>query len=127
MHLPLTTRREALAGAVAIAATSAITADQTANAASGIGGVNAIPPLAAHWNELDLAEILSRPAAYMSVSQNKSLYDPGGAQASEGHRERGSLPATIKVVNAARKGCQLPVVQLDRLRSVQRELPAVGL
>ena len=39
----------------------------------------------------------------MSVSQNKSLYDTGGAQAAERHRERGSLPATVKVVNAARK------------------------
>jgi len=103
MNLPLTTRREALSGALALAAASAIVADKTASAGSGIGGINAIPPLAAHWSELDLGEILSRPAAYMSVSQNKSLYDPGGAQASEGHRERGSLPATIKVVNAARK------------------------
>ena len=39
----------------------------------------------------------------MSVSQNKSLYDTGGAQAAERQRESGSLPATVKVVNAARK------------------------
>ena len=102
MHLPHRNRREALTGAIAIAATSLLAANNAA-AASGLGGINAIPPLAAHWAELDLAEILSRPAAYMSVSQNKSLYDPGGAQASEGHRERGSLPATVKVVTAARK------------------------
>ena len=102
MHLPHRNRREALTGAVAIAATSLLAANDAA-AASGVGGINAIPPLAAHWAELDLAEILSRPAAYMSVSQNKSLYDPGGAQSAEGHRERGSLPATVKVVTAARK------------------------
>jgi Isochorismatase family len=102
MHLPHRNRREALTGAVAIAATSLLAANNAA-AASGVGGINAIPPLAAHWAELDLAEILSRPAAYMSVSQNKSLYDPSGAQSAEGHRERGSLAATVKVVTAARK------------------------
>jgi nicotinamidase-related amidase len=31
------------------------------------------------------------------------LYDKGGAQSAERHRERGSLPATIKVVEAARQ------------------------
>ena len=97
MNLPLTTRREALSGALALAAASAIVADKTASAGSGSGGTNAIPPLAAHWSELDLAEILSRPAAYMSVSQNKSLYDAGGVQASERHRERGSLPASRSI------------------------------
>ena len=37
------------------------------------------------------------------MSQNKSLYEPWGAQGFENHRERGNLPATIKVVKAARK------------------------
>ena len=103
MNLPATSRREALIGAAAVAATTVLAAQKTASAAAGLGGINAIPPLAAQWNELDLAEILSRPAAYLSVSQNKSLYDVGGAQAAERHRERGSLPATVNVVNAARK------------------------
>src|ERR1700730_16445925 len=103
MNFPLASRREALAGAVSIAATSIIISNKSASPANGVGGVNAIPPLAAQWNELDLAEILSRPAAYMSVSQNKSLYDASGGQAAERHRERGSLPATVKVVTAARK------------------------
>ena len=103
MNFPATSRREALIGAAAVAAGTLLAAEKTASAATGVGGINAIPPLAAQWNELDLAEILSRPAAYMSVSQNKSLYDAGGVQAAEGHRERGSLPATVKVVNAARK------------------------
>src|SRR6202030_123009 len=71
--------------------------------AAGVGGVNAIPELAPQWKKLDLAKILALPAAYMSVSQSKSLYDEGGAQSAEKHRERGSLPATIKVVQAARK------------------------
>src|SRR5260370_12332835 len=39
----------------------------------------------------------------MSVSQNKSLYDPGGVQVGEKHRERGRRPAPVKVVTAARK------------------------
>src|SRR5271154_3410556 len=103
MNHPGMSRREALAGAITLAATSVVAATNTVNAASAVGGVNAIPELAPHWKELDLAEILSRPAAYMSVSQNKSLYDPGGVQSAENHRARGSLPATIKVVNAARK------------------------
>ena len=66
------------------------------------GGASAIPELAPQWKKLDLAEILSRPAAFVSISQNKSLYETWGAQGSEKHRERTSLLATIKVVNAAR-------------------------
>jgi len=103
MNLPLTSRREALAGAVGIAAASVLVANKTASAASGVGGINAIPDLAPQWKKLDLAKILALPAPYMSVSQSKSLYDEGGAQPAEKHRERGSLPATIKVVQAARK------------------------
>jgi nicotinamidase-related amidase len=73
------------------------------NAAEGwSGAAKAIPELAPQWKKLDLVEILSRPAAFVSISQNKSLYETWGAQGSERHRERTSLPATIKVVNAAR-------------------------
>lgn len=61
-----------------------------------------IPPLADQWKGLDLREILSRPAAFLSVSQSNSLYRPGGAQYAEGHAFRGSLPATVKAVKAAR-------------------------
>jgi nicotinamidase-related amidase len=103
MNLPLTSRRAALAGAVGIAAASVLVANKTASAASNVGGINAIPELAPQWKKLDLAKILALPAAYMSVSQSKSLYDEGGAQSAEKHRERGSLPATIKVAQAARK------------------------
>lgn len=98
------TRRAAMLGSLGLAAavvgTSSAKASQTA---ANVGGIHAIPELAPQWKELDLAEILSRPAAYCSVSQNKSCYDAGGVQAAEGHRERGSLPATVKVVEAARK------------------------
>jgi hypothetical protein len=66
------------------------------------GGSSTIPDLAPQWKKLDLVEILSRPAAFVSISQNKSLYESWGAQGSEKHRERTSLPATIKVVKAAR-------------------------
>ena len=102
MGVTLASRRETLIGA-GIAAASAFAASNSASAASDVGGIHAIPELAPQWKELDLAEILSRPAAYLSVSQNKSLYDAGGVQSAENHRARGSLPATIKVVNAARK------------------------
>ncbi len=64
--------------------------------------VDQIPPLAEQWKALDLREILSRPAAFLSVSQSNSLYRPGGVQYAEGHAFRGSLPATVKVVKAAR-------------------------
>lgn len=64
--------------------------------------VDSIPPLAAHWQQLDFREILSRPAAFLSVSQSNSLYKPGGVQYREGHAVRGSLEATVKAVKAAR-------------------------
>ena len=50
-----------------------------------------IPELAPQWKKLDLAEILSRPAAFVSISQNKSLYEFWGAQGAEKHRDRPSL------------------------------------
>ena len=64
--------------------------------------VDQIPPLAEQWKSLDLREILSRPAAFLSISQSNSLYRPGGVQYAEGHAYRGSLPATVKVAKAAR-------------------------
>src|SRR5699024_5862340 len=36
--------------------------------------VDQIPELAPQWKKLDLAEILSRPAAFVSVSQSNCLY-----------------------------------------------------
>ncbi len=96
------TRRTVLAGTAAGLAMAATM--PAARAAPGsVGGINAIPELAPQWKKLDLAKILAMPAAFASVSQSKSLYDEGGAQSAEKHRERGSLPATIKVVQAARK------------------------
>jgi nicotinamidase-related amidase len=93
------------AGAVAAAAAmrSAHAAESSTEDKSKLGGINAIPPLAPQWQSLNLAKILKYPAAYMSVSQVKSLYLPTGAQAAERHWERGSLPATVKVVKAARE------------------------
>lgn len=91
-----------MAGAVASAGALAGTA-VAADDQSKLGGVHAIPELAPHWKQLDLAKILRYPAAFLSVSQNKSLYETWGAQGAEGHRQRGSLPATVKVAQAARK------------------------
>ena len=64
--------------------------------------VDSIPPLAEQWKSLDLREILTRPAAFFSVSQSNSLYRPGGVQYAEGHAFRGSLEATVASVSAAR-------------------------
>jgi nicotinamidase-related amidase len=103
MKSQLASRREALVGAVGlVAATTASATLGPANAATTEFVPAPIPDLAPQWKKLDLAEILSRPAAYLSVSQSKSLYDKGGAQSGENHRQRSSLPATIKVVQAAR-------------------------
>jgi nicotinamidase-related amidase len=97
------TRRVALLGTAGAAAMAAVASSKSAQAASKVGGINAIPELAPQWKELDLAEILSRPAAFMSVSQINSVYEPWGAQSGEKHYERGSLEATVKVAEAARK------------------------
>lgn len=102
----LASRRQVVAGGTTLAAMAVlggagVSATGVANAS--VGGVSAIPELAPQWKKLNLAEILKLPAAYMSVSQSKSLYDEGGAQSAEKHRQRGSLEATIKVVKAARQ------------------------
>jgi nicotinamidase-related amidase len=62
----------------------------------------AIPPLAPQWQSLDLAKILHYPAAFVSISQVKSLYEPTGAQAGERQWERPTLEATVQAVKAAR-------------------------
>lgn len=95
-------RRQVFAGGTA-ASLAAATAALSLPTAAYSATVDDIPELAPQWKKLNLAEILKLPAAYVSVSQSKSLYDVGGAQSSENHRGRGSLEATIKVVDAARK------------------------
>jgi nicotinamidase-related amidase len=98
-------RRRFLTQTVAgLAAASAVGFGVEAGQATetAVNAVGAIPELAPQWKKLDLSEILSRPAAFVSISQNKSLYETWGAQGAEKHRERTSLPATIKVVKAAR-------------------------
>ena len=72
-------------------------------AAEEIGGIHAIPELARQWQKLNLAKILKRKAAFVSISQNKCLYEKEGALGHENHRSRGSLPATIRTVKAARR------------------------
>ena len=69
---------------------------------SKLGGINAIPPLAQQWQSLDLAKIVKYPAAFMSVSQLRAFtYRPARKQPNV-IGECGSLPATVKVVKAAR-------------------------
>jgi len=74
---------------------------------AAVGGIHAIPELAPHWRKLDLREILKRTAAFVSISQTNSVYEPWGAQGHENHRARGSLEATIRVVKAARRAKKL--------------------
>jgi nicotinamidase-related amidase len=99
--MTVTSRRDVLAGAAGLAAASTLAG--AASAQSAGNELKAIPELAPQWKKLDLAKILRKRAAFVSVSQNNSLYKPWGAQASEKHWERGSLPATVKAANAARK------------------------
>src|SRR5690625_6030177 len=68
-----------------------------------LGGIHAIPELAPQWKKLDLAEILKKNAAFVSISQNKCMYEKEGGLGHENHRSRGSLPATIRVLEEARK------------------------
>ena len=98
-------RRQFVTGAAAVAAVAAGTIAQTGNAATAAArpAPYTIPELAPQWQALDLARILKYPAAFLSVSQNNSLYKPLGAQAGEKQWERPSLPATVKVAQAARK------------------------
>ncbi|MCW5624454.1 MAG: isochorismatase family protein [Burkholderiales bacterium] len=104
------TRRTFMTNVAGVAATAggiaAALSSSTAEAAEDkkkLGGVHAIPELAPQWKSLDLAEILKRPAAFLSISAVKSLYEPWGAQASERQWERGSLEAAVKVAKEARK------------------------
>src|SRR5262249_6735014 len=80
-------RRQLLAGGVVagLAAAGAASVPTAAYSAT----IDDIPELAPQWKKLNLAEILKLPAAYISISQSKSLYDAGGAQSAEKHRERG--------------------------------------
>jgi len=98
----LTSRRDVVAGAAGLAAAAALSSGATLAASTG-DELKAIPELASQWKKLDLAKILQKSAAFVSVSQNNSLYQPWGAQAGEKHWERGSLPATVKAATAARK------------------------
>ena len=99
----LTSRRDIFAGAAGLAAVAALNGGAALAASTG-DELEAIPELAPHWKKLDLAKVLQKPAAFVSVSQNNSLYQPlGGAQAGEKRWERGSLPATVKAAGAARK------------------------
>jgi hypothetical protein len=98
----LTSRRDVFAGAAGLAAVAALNSNAAIAASTG-DELKAIPELAPQWKKLDLAKILQKPAAFVSVSQNNSLYQAWGAQAGEKHWERGSLPATVKSATAARK------------------------
>ena len=85
------------------ATTAHTTATAQATTTDQSNNLHLIPELAPHWQGFDFREILARPAAFVSISQSNSLYRPGGVQYAEGHDKRGSLPATLKVLEAARK------------------------
>jgi nicotinamidase-related amidase len=100
---PYGTRRDFLGGIAGAAATATLAHQAAAQTTPAGNEVSTIPELAPQWKKLDLTKILQKRAAFVSVSQNNSLYREWGAQASERHWERGSLPATVKVATAARK------------------------
>ena len=96
-------RRELLTVAAGLAATTAVGSQASAQDGQKAFTPTPIPELAPQWKKLNLAEILKRPAAFASISQNNSLYRPWGAQAAERQWERGTLEATVKVAEAARR------------------------
>lgn len=79
------------------------TATGTSQANFPSTNIASIPPLAPQWQGLDFVDILSRRAAFVSISQSNSLYREGGLQYAERHDLRGSLPATVRAVKAARR------------------------
>ena len=85
-------RRAFVAGIAGAVAGASALASNAAAADDGrkVGGIHAIPELAPHWKQLDLAKILRYPAAFLSVSQNKSLYETWGRR---GPRGTGSAAA----------------------------------
>ena len=76
----LSRRRFLKSTAVGLAAASTLGLGANTGKAneSSAPGPSAIPELAPQWKKLDLAEILSRPAAFVSISQNKPLYETWG-------------------------------------------------
>ena len=62
-----------------------------------------IPELPEQWKNLDFADILAQPAAFISISQCNSLYRPEGVQGGEKQWERGTLENTVKVAKACRR------------------------
>lgn len=78
-------------------------APQSAQKPSVIKTATPVPELHPQWHSVDLAELLAQPTAFLSISQNNSLYSPKGAQAREKQWERPTLENTIKVATAARR------------------------
>lgn len=62
-----------------------------------------ISPLGETWTRLVLVDVLSRPTAFIFISQNNSIYSPEGGHGGEKQWERGTLENTIRVANAARE------------------------
>tara|TARA_R110002096_G_scaffold279095_3_gene473279 strand:+ start:2684 stop:3379 length:696 start_codon:yes stop_codon:yes gene_type:complete len=62
-----------------------------------------VPELPEQWQSLDLVNILSKPAAFVSISQCNSLYRAKGVQGDEKQWERGTLENTVKVAKACRE------------------------
>ena len=67
-----------------------------------------IPELNEQWNNVDLAEILSLPSAYVPIGYSNSILSDFGAQSGERLWERGRLPGgsigiTVKLIHACRE------------------------
>jgi len=105
MNAFMTSRRNLIAGGAAAAAATGLSILPTTRVSATMATPTnrPIPELAPYWKKLDLGEILSRPAAFVSISQVKSLYEPWGVQGGEKQWERGTLEATVRVATSARE------------------------
>src|SRR3954467_3555853 len=91
-----TSRRELLTVAAGLAATTAVGSQVFAQEGQRAFVPAPIPELAPQWKKLNLAEILKRPAAFASISQNNSLYRPWVPRQQSGSGNEATLEATVK-------------------------------
>ena len=132
-------RRRLLTGGVAagLAATGAAISVPTAAYSAT---VDDIPELAPQWKKLDRAEILKLPAAYVSISQSKSLYvarwrtierEAPRARQSRGHNQscrRRSQGEEFYLFQLGRLFDLSPALSAERLRQgAVRKLGVEGL
>lgn len=53
-----------------------------------------VPELHPQWRSMDLAALLTKPTAFLSISQSNSLYSPKGVQGREATVARGRVASS---------------------------------